>query len=145
MKYTDAQYAKIREYLQNYIINEYPHQKVDIRDYDIAVVELSTGQAFGVDENDMININGETFVADTDIDCFVSTSGSNEEIGIAKWYNPIMNIIDFGEWNLPSLHEFKIRGIEAVEKTVMSGSNTSARINVPSAWQGKRVMVVRLE
>jgi putative transposon-encoded protein len=43
------------------------------------------------------------------------------------------------------IHEFNIRGIEAVEKTVKSGSGHSARINVPPSWQGKRVMVVRLE
>jgi putative transposon-encoded protein len=43
------------------------------------------------------------------------------------------------------VHEFKIYGIEAVEKKVTSGSGHSARINVPPSWQGKRVMVVRLE
>jgi putative transposon-encoded protein len=43
------------------------------------------------------------------------------------------------------IHEFKIYGIEAVEKIVKSGSGHSARINIPPSWQGKKVMVVRLE
>lgn len=43
------------------------------------------------------------------------------------------------------IHEFNIYGYEAVEKTVASGNKSSARINVPTSWQGKRVMVVRLE
>jgi putative transposon-encoded protein len=43
------------------------------------------------------------------------------------------------------MQEFKIEGIEAVPKTVTSGNGHSARINVPPSWQGKRVMVVRLE
>jgi putative transposon-encoded protein len=49
------------------------------------------------------------------------------------------------EFNNPMIHNFNIKGIEAVEKTVKSGSGHSARINVPPSWQGKRVMVVRLE
>lgn len=44
-----------------------------------------------------------------------------------------------------TLSEFKIYGLEAVEKTVKSGSGHSARINIPPSWQGKKVMVVRLE
>jgi hypothetical protein len=47
--------------------------------------------------------------------------------------------------NVTPYHEFKIYGLEAVEKIVKSGSGHSARINVPPSWQGKRVMVVRLE
>lgn len=43
------------------------------------------------------------------------------------------------------LHSFTIRGTEAREFIVRSGSNSSARINVPADWQGKRVMIVRLE
>jgi hypothetical protein len=42
-------------------------------------------------------------------------------------------------------HEFRIVGIEAREFTVRSGSQTSARINVPAEWIGKKVMLVRLE
>jgi len=42
-------------------------------------------------------------------------------------------------------HTFTITGFEAVEKTVTKGSQTSARINVPLDWEGKKVMVVRLE
>lgn len=42
-------------------------------------------------------------------------------------------------------HKFQIIGIEAIEKTVASGNNSSARINVPPSWQGKRAIVVRLE
>lgn len=47
--------------------------------------------------------------------------------------------------NEVQIHEFRIKGIEAVPKTVASGNKSSARINVPPSWQGKRVMVVRLE
>jgi hypothetical protein len=42
-------------------------------------------------------------------------------------------------------HKFIIEGIESREFTIRSGSNTSARINVPLEWIGKRVMVIRLE
>jgi len=42
------------------------------------------------------------------------------------------------------IHEFNIKGYEAIEKTVRSG-NTSSRINLPADWIGKKVMVVRLE
>lgn len=49
------------------------------------------------------------------------------------------------EEDAPVLHEFKINGVEAIEKTVASGNKSSARINVPPSWQGKKVMVVRLE
>ena len=51
------------------------------------------------------------------------------------------------KWSEPDLqkHEFKITGCENIERTVKSGSNTSARINVPLSWQGKKVMVIRLE
>ena len=42
-------------------------------------------------------------------------------------------------------HKFIIYGIEGREFTVRSRSNTSAGINVPADWMGKKVMVVRLE
>ena len=45
----------------------------------------------------------------------------------------------------PIYHEFRIIGLEATEKRVVSGNNTSARINVPADKIGKRVMVVWLE
>lgn len=41
-------------------------------------------------------------------------------------------------------HKFQIEGIESREFTVRSGSNTSARINVPFEWMGEKVIVVRL-
>jgi hypothetical protein len=42
-------------------------------------------------------------------------------------------------------HEFKIVGFEAIKRIVRSGSQTSSRINLPPDWQGKKVMVIRLE
>lgn len=48
------------------------------------------------------------------------------------------------EIEYPDQHEFCIKGVEAREFVVRSGG-TSARINVPVDWIGKRVMVVRLE
>lgn len=47
--------------------------------------------------------------------------------------------------NHTQVHHFGIAGYEAIEKTVASGNQSSARINVPLAWQGKKVIVVRLE
>jgi len=41
--------------------------------------------------------------------------------------------------------KFEINGYEAREFTVRSGNNSSARLNVPLGWQGKKVMVIRLE
>lgn len=70
-----------------------------------------------------------------------------------RWIQEIRNIFDeeadeileeLGV-NKPVLHEFRIIGVEAVEKKVVSGNNTSARINVPADKIGKRVMVVWLE
>ena len=43
------------------------------------------------------------------------------------------------------IHKFEIYGIESREFIVKSRSNTSAGINVPLDWQGKKVIVVRLE
>jgi len=43
------------------------------------------------------------------------------------------------------LNKLTISGFESREFIVRSGSNSSARINVPLDWQGKKVMVVRLE
>ena len=40
---------------------------------------------------------------------------------------------------------FEINGYEAREFIVRSGNNSSARLNVPLAWLGKKVMVIRLE
>lgn len=74
-------------------------------------------------------------------------------LSFGKWIQEVMNIFedeadeilhDLGI-EIHIMHEFKINGYEAVEKTVASGNQSSARINVPPSWQGKRVMVVRLE
>ena len=70
-----------------------------------------------------------------------------------RWIQEVMSIFendaeeilnDLGI-ELKIMHEFKINGYEAHEKTVASGNQSSARINVPPSWQGKKVMVVRLE
>jgi len=42
-------------------------------------------------------------------------------------------------------HFFEISGYEALEKTVRSGNQSSSRVNLPPDWQGKRVMIVRLD
>jgi len=71
-----------------------------------------------------------------------------------KWIQEIRNQFDeeadiilseMGMLDKPIYHDFTIYGFEGREFTVRSGSNTSARINVPLEWIGKRVMVVRLE
>jgi hypothetical protein len=73
-----------------------------------------------------------------------------------KWIQEIRNIYEeeadtifrelvIGEPSDPVCHEFRINGIEAIEKTVASGNKSSARVNVPPSWQGKRVILIRLE
>lgn len=52
---------------------------------------------------------------------------------------------ELGLLDKPIYHKFEIYGYEGREFTVRSGSNTSARINVPLEWQGSRVMVIRIE
>lgn len=42
-------------------------------------------------------------------------------------------------------HTFCISGYQAIEKTVTPGSQTSSRVYVPRAWEGRRVMVVLLD
>lgn len=42
-------------------------------------------------------------------------------------------------------HEFTIKGFQAIEKVVTPGSQTSSRVYVPRAWEGRRVMVVLLD
>lgn len=50
----------------------------------------------------------------------------------------------YGADQTPS-KEFKICGFEHVEKLVTPGSKTSARVYVPKSWEGKRVVVIRLD
>lgn len=50
----------------------------------------------------------------------------------------------FGISGLEPTHRFDIYGIESRVFTVRSGG-TSARINVPLEWHGKRVVVIRLD
>lgn len=40
--------------------------------------------------------------------------------------------------------EFHVKGYEQVEKFVTPGSKTSSRVYVPKGWEGKRVLVIRL-
>jgi hypothetical protein len=42
-------------------------------------------------------------------------------------------------------HSFCISGFQAIEKVVTPGSQTSSRVYVPRAWEGRRVMVVLLD
>lgn len=42
-------------------------------------------------------------------------------------------------------HQFNVNGYEALIREVKSGSNSSSRINIPLAWKGKKVMVIRLD
>jgi hypothetical protein len=65
-----------------------------------------------------------------------------DEEGYIKTGEPLYAVVHDPE---PLYHEFRIVGIEAREFTVRSGSQTSARINVPAEWIGKKVMLVRLE
>lgn len=65
-----------------------------------------------------------------------------DEEGYIKTGDPLYAVVHDPE---PLYHEFRIAGIEAREFTVRSGSQTSARINVPAEWIGKKVMLVRLE
>lgn len=65
-----------------------------------------------------------------------------DEEGYIKTGEPLYAVVRDPE---PLYHEFRIVGIEAREFTVRSGSQTSARINVPAEWIGKKVMLVRLE
>jgi hypothetical protein len=50
---------------------------------------------------------------------------------------------EMGIYGEVSLHEFRIYGIEAKEKTATPANSTSNRVYVPKDWT--RVMVVRLE
>lgn len=43
------------------------------------------------------------------------------------------------------MDKYEIKGYEALEKTVRPGNQCSARINLPLAWQGLRVKVVRID
>jgi hypothetical protein len=65
-----------------------------------------------------------------------------DEEGYIKTGEPLYAVVHDPE---TLYHEFRIVGIEAREFTVRSGSQTSARINVPAEWIGKKVMLVRLE
>ena len=49
------------------------------------------------------------------------------------------------EFTREPMRIFSVAGHEAIEKTVASGNRSSARINVPPSWQGKKVLVITLE
>ena len=49
-------------------------------------------------------------------------------------------------YDLPeNIKEFKIKGIEVIEKTVADDKSSSGRIYVPKSWAGKKVSIARLE
>jgi hypothetical protein len=68
-----------------------------------------------------------------------------------KWIQEIRNIYEeeaekiLSDLGVIGCHEFRITGFEAVEKVVASGNKSSARVNVPPSWQGKKVILIRLE
>ena len=43
------------------------------------------------------------------------------------------------------LHKFTLHGYEALEKIVRTGDESAARVNVPTYWVGKKVVVIRIE
>jgi putative transposon-encoded protein len=43
------------------------------------------------------------------------------------------------------MHIFKFRGYALKEKTVGRGNASSSRVNLPKAWEGKKVAVVLLQ
>jgi len=43
------------------------------------------------------------------------------------------------------MDHYEIEGYEAIEMVVRSGNQYSARANLPLAWQGLRIKVVRLD
>lgn len=81
------------------------------------------------------------------LDPEVEWEATTEQVSDEDWIDATIQSFEdeLEHLEYPILHEFRIVGIEAREFTVRSGSNTSARINVPAEWIGKKVMVVRVE
>ena len=43
------------------------------------------------------------------------------------------------------MHKFDIRGVEIKYKIAGKGNATSSRINLPKSWEGKKVVIIRVE
>jgi hypothetical protein len=115
----------------------------ELNDYTEILVKTNAGEPQLI-ENAIEDIqrNAEDPEEVFDLRVTEETIRELDEEGYIKTGDPLYAVVRGPE---PLYHEFRIVGIEAREFTVRSGSQTSARINVPAEWIGKKVMLVRLE
>ena len=115
----------------------------ELNDYNEILVITNAGEPQLI-ENAIEDIQRNAEDPEEVFDLYVTKETIREldEEGYIKTGEPLYAVVRDPE---PLYHEFRIFGIEAREFTVRSGSQTSARINVPAEWIGKKVMLVRLE